>query len=67
MNIYKNLLFLHGYILDPKLADDDFGPTYGNRLASEKTFRERWQADREPGKDLPTAACVESADVAGCG
>ena len=67
MNIYKSLLFLNGYILDPKLADDDFGPTYGNRVASEKVLRERWEADRDLGKVLPIATCVETTNVVGCG
>ena len=67
MNIYKSLLFLHGYVLDPKLADDDFGPTYGNRVATEQLLREQWQPERELSKVVPIAAGVETANVAGCG
>jgi len=65
MNIYKNLLFLHGYVLDPALADDDFGPTYGNRVAAEKSLREAWQPERDLGKLLAVAANPEA--VGGCG
>jgi hypothetical protein len=64
VNIYKSLLFLHGYILDPTLADDDFGPTYGNRVASEKLLREPWQPERDLAKVQP-AAVVPAA--CGCG
>jgi len=67
MNIYKSLLFLHGYILDPKLAEDDFGPTYGNRVAAEKSLREHWQPERDLAKVVPTAVCVETTGVIGCG
>jgi hypothetical protein len=69
MNIYKNLLFLHGYLLDPKVAEDDFGPTYGNRVASEKALRAPWQPERDltdlvakfEGSDLP------AVEPCGCG
>lgn len=65
MNIYKSLLFSHGYLLDPALAEDDFGPTYGNRVATEKLLRERWQPERDLDKVVPVAI---SAQVAcGCG
>ena len=67
MNIYKSLLFLHGYVLDPNLAEDDFGPTYGNRVASEKVLRERWEAERDLAEVLPIAACIENANAIGCG
>jgi hypothetical protein len=67
MNIYKNLLFLHGYLLDPSLADDDFGPTYGNRVASEKALRERWESERDQAEIQPIAARTEAGSVAGCG
>jgi hypothetical protein len=67
MNIYKGLLFLHGYLLDPKLADDDFGPTYGNRIASEQALRERWETERDQAEIGPIAATTETGDLAGCG
>jgi hypothetical protein len=63
MNIYKNLLFLHGYLLDPTLATDDFGPTYGNRVATEKLLREPWQ----PERDLTQLAAVAGNGEAVCG
>ena len=65
MNIYKNLLFLHGYVLDPALAEDDFGPTYGNRVAAEKSLREPWQPERDLRKFV--AAAVNAEAVGGCG
>lgn len=67
MNIYKNLLFLHGYVLDPALSDDDFGPTYGNRVASEKLLRERWETERDQAELQPIVARGETANVVGCG
>lgn len=66
MNIYKSLLFLHGYLLDPTLAHDDFGPTYGNRVASEKALRERWQLQRDHVEIGPVAIHAEPCGV-GCG
>ena len=67
MNIYKSLLFLHGYLLDPTLADDEFGQTYGNRVASEKALRERWESERSPAEISAVAAGGESCSVVGCG
>jgi hypothetical protein len=67
MNIYKSLLFLHGYLLDPTLADDEFGQTYGNRVASEKALRERWESERGPAEVSAIAARVDSSSVVGCG
>ena len=46
MNVYKNLLFLHGHFTDPNM-DDGYGPTYGNRKANARTLRESWQPARE--------------------
>lgn len=66
MNIYKSLLFLHGYLLDPALAEDDFGPTYGNRVASEKALRERWQLQRDQVEIGPVAIRAEPCSI-GCG
>jgi hypothetical protein len=67
MNIYKNLLFLHGYLLDPKLANDDFGPTYGNRVATEKLLRDRWETERDQREINPPAGRINVADALGCG
>lgn len=66
MNIYKSLLFLHGHVVDPAFDDDDFGPTYGNRVASEKLLRERWQAERDLSRVEPVSA-PPSAVAASCG
>ena len=42
MNIFTNLLLLHGHITDPHLFDDDRSERYaselGNRAASQKFF-----------------------------
>ena len=38
MNIFKNMLFLQGYLIDPREADDpdgdSFAQGYGNHVAS---------------------------------
>ena len=72
MNVFKNLLFLHGYLIDPREADDPDGETfaqgYGNHVASGKAFAPLGHAHvaanpvRAPrvvvGQDLcPTGAC----------
>ena len=58
MNIFKGLLFLHGHITNAELASsltrsgtdtdvaEDYGQTYGNHVANEKQFRERWDQHR---------------------
>lgn len=46
MNIYKNLLFLHGHFTDPHM-DDGYTPSYGNRNANARSLRESWQPARE--------------------
>ena len=42
MNIFTNLLSLHGYVADPHLFDDDHSPRYaselGNGAASKRFF-----------------------------
>jgi hypothetical protein len=42
MNIFKNMLFLQGYLIDPREADDpdgdSFAQGYGNHIASAKAF-----------------------------
>lgn len=43
MNIFKNMLFLQGYLVDPREADREdeaqpFAPRYGNRIESERRF-----------------------------
>lgn len=46
MNVYKNLLFLHGHFTDPHM-DDGYGPSYGNPKANARSLRETWQSARE--------------------
>jgi hypothetical protein len=41
MNLFKSLLILHGHVTDLGILDepnDDFGTTYGNKIASGKAF-----------------------------
>lgn len=51
MNIYKNLLFLHGYLLDRDLDEDGYRSGYGNRPANERALRPRWQ--HGPARSAP--------------
>ena len=67
MNIYKSLLFLHGYLVESALDEDDFGPTYGNRVASEKALREHWESERNLAEIVPAAVAVDARAVGGCG
>ena len=67
MNIYKNLLFLHGYLTDTAQADDDYGPTYGNRVASEKLLRESWELERDLREITPPAPRGEPCNAGGYG
>ena len=65
MNIFKNMLFLQGYLIDPREADDpdgdSFAQGYGNQIASAKAFRPLGNARSvQPalGHDIcPTGAC----------
>ena len=64
MNIFKNMLFLQGYLIDPREADDPdgdrFAQGYGNQIASTKAFPPLGNARNAPplGSDLcPTGAC----------
>lgn len=65
MNIFKNMLFLHGYLIDPREADDpdgdSFAQGYGNQIASAKAFPPLGNARNAGpaiGDDLcPTGAC----------
>ena len=65
MNIFKNMLFLQGYLIDPREADDAdgdrFARGYGNQVASTQAFPPLGHS-RNPlpplGADLyPTGAC----------
>jgi hypothetical protein len=72
MNIYKNLLFLHGHVLDPRIVDDPgerYAEGYGHRVASARFFpslgRGRQAGDaqrREPAPRLD-----EVCTAGGCG
>lgn len=59
MNVYKNLLFLHGHFTDPHM-DDGYGPSYGNPRANARSLRERWQSAREA---VAEARRAEAADA----
>jgi hypothetical protein len=71
MNIYKGLLFLHGYVSELKPEDvarpeygartatDEIAPPLGNRVLSRQWFGPGVQATDK----LPEAGCV----VGGCG
>jgi hypothetical protein len=65
MNIFKNMLFLQGYLIDPREADDpdgdSFAQGYGNQVASARAFPPLGNARSTLpaiGDDLcPTGAC----------
>jgi hypothetical protein len=65
MNIFKNMLFLQGYLIDPREGDDpdgdSFAQGYGNQIASAKAVPPLGNArPARPaiGDDLcPTGAC----------
>jgi hypothetical protein len=65
MNIFKNMLFLQGYLIDPREADDpdgdSFAQGYGNQVASAKAFPSLGNTRTTLpviGDDLcPTGAC----------
>ena len=71
MNIYKGLLFLHGYVSELKQDDaarleygartaaDELAPPLGNRVLSRRWFGPRARASEQ----LPEVGCV----VGGCG
>lgn len=46
MNIYKNLMFLHGHFTDPHM-DDGYTTSYGNRTANARSLRESWESAHE--------------------
>jgi hypothetical protein len=67
MNIFKNMLFLQGYLVDPREADREdeaqpFAPRYGNRIESERRFAPLGRAH------APAARCAPVApELGGCG
>jgi hypothetical protein len=67
MNIYKGLLFLHGHLLEKALTEEDFGPTYSNRVATEKALREPWEFKRNLTALTSAVIPADAGDVGGCG
>lgn len=70
MNIFKNMLFLQGYLVDPREAERDadagpFAPRYGNRVESERRFAPLGHA-RTPAAHA-SAPAVLAAGGGGCG
>lgn len=63
MNVYKNLLFLHGHFTDPHM-DDGYGPSYGNPRANARSLRETWQSAREAVAGTRKAETTESEPAA---
>jgi hypothetical protein len=69
MNIFKNMLFLQGYLVDPREAEREaeaeaFAPRYGNRIESERRFPPPGHA-RAPRTPRAPVSAVPSA--ASCG
>jgi hypothetical protein len=50
MNVYTELLFLHGHVADANLAAS-FGRSYGNRVATDRALRERWERGERTASD----------------
>ena len=64
MNMFKNLLFLHGYLVKPDVDDEiEFAQTYGNRVASEKSFGLAYGRHAANSAEHVDALCVQG----GCG
>jgi hypothetical protein len=56
MNLFKGLLFLHGQSVESQPLDSGRVPTYGNRIAAERRFRDAfsqpWYARLDPAANL---------------
>ena len=63
MNIFKGLLFLEGYLTPSALTEEDFGPSYGNKIASQRSFGDSFGG---PESAHPPVA-VDACSAAGCG
>ena len=68
MNLFKSLMYLGGLeSINPRIEDPDaeFGPTYGNRIASRRVFgpSDHGRAHSPPGTESREQVCV----VGGCG
>lgn len=65
MNIFKSLLFLEGYITDPRVLDDEFAQRYSNKLAAQRRFGNefaqpgfaRRDGQEESPLPVPAACC----------
>lgn len=59
MNLFKNMLFLQGYLADPREAMHDeaaaFEPRYGNRVESERRFAPLGHGTGAPVRRAPVA------------
>lgn len=72
MNIFKNLLFLQGYLTDPRDADDvdgiSYAQGYGNHVASERAFGRLGHA-HAAGRDAaaPAPLVNDLCTAGGCG
>lgn len=69
MNIFKNMLFLQGYLVDPREADRDneaqpFATRYGNRIESERRFAPLGHARTQDARHVPVSPVLGSC---GCG
>ena len=62
MNIFRDLLSLHGYPTEP-LFGRRYGQSYGNRVATARVLGQHRDAPAAPG---PAAAEPEPAACAGC-
>ncbi|MCA1713580.1 MAG: hypothetical protein LC715_00105 [Gammaproteobacteria bacterium] len=68
MNLFKSLMYLGGLeSINPRIEDpdDEFGPTYGNRVASRRAFGlpDHGRAQSPPGIESRDQICV----AGGCG
>jgi hypothetical protein len=64
MNIFKGLLFLEGYLVDDKFANDEYGPTYGTPAASRRQFADTFDST---GFGPAPAAAADEPCTQDCG
>lgn len=68
MNLFKSLMYLGGLDdIDPRIHDEAYGETYGNRIASEHAFGP--SSDQRPPERRQTRrpAIAEQLAAGGCG
>ena len=58
MNLFKSLLFLERETTERRLPDAEFAPHYGNRLATERRFRDVFAQSGFARSDAPLACCA---------